>query len=170
MSVLTPQLASRTTFTTSTKSAPYPSSSSARKAPSKRSKPAKPPKPKIDRVNTDVLLSIKPESVAKIKTRKKNHEFRKYQLKNSVVRLWLYQSARISKITHIMETCPPKQPGELCNSDGLGNDDSDGGRKESKFGYPVLGFCVLKKTLDRKEMISKWYVIYGRKWRMAGQK
>jgi hypothetical protein len=65
---------------------------------SKRSAPAK-PKPKTkessgdDRVMTDVLLAIKPAHLANIASQKKNHEYRKYRLRDGVERLWLYETA-----------------------------------------------------------------------------
>jgi hypothetical protein len=44
------------------------------------------------RVDTDVLLAIKPEHLANIISREKNHEYRKYRLKDGVSRLWLYET------------------------------------------------------------------------------
>ncbi|KAH6985464.1 hypothetical protein EDB80DRAFT_873045 [Ilyonectria destructans] len=43
-----------------------------------------------DRVLTDALLSIKPVRLANIASRQKNHEYRKYRLRDGVTRLWLY--------------------------------------------------------------------------------
>lgn len=67
---------------------------------SKSTKPP-PPKPKSnnpaapghDRVMTDVLIAIKPIHLANIANRKKNHEYRKYRLRDEVVRLWLYETS-----------------------------------------------------------------------------
>jgi predicted transcriptional regulator len=49
-------------------------------------------------VCTDAILAIKPIFVKLIVERKKNHEFRKYLLEDAE-RLWLYQTAPVSKIT-----------------------------------------------------------------------
>lgn len=46
-----------------------------------------------ERIDTDVLLAIKPDHLANIISREKNHEYRKYRLKDGVVRLWLYETA-----------------------------------------------------------------------------
>jgi len=46
--------------------------------------------PNSQRVTTDVLLAIKPEHLANIATQVKNHEYRKYRLRDDVIRLWLY--------------------------------------------------------------------------------
>jgi hypothetical protein len=45
-----------------------------------------------DRVLTDVLLSIKPVHLANIASGQKNHEYRKYRLRDGVTRLWLYET------------------------------------------------------------------------------
>jgi hypothetical protein len=44
------------------------------------------------RVTTDALLAIKPEHLANIATQAKNHEYRKYRLRDEVVRLWFYET------------------------------------------------------------------------------
>lgn len=56
-----------------------------------------PPPPKSnkstkDRVLTDVLLAIKPVHLANIISQQKNHEYRKYRLRDEVTRLWLYET------------------------------------------------------------------------------
>ena len=72
-----------------------------------RAKPRAPKhaaKPAFDaegRATTDVLLTIKPEFTKLIAEGKKNHEYRKYKLKESVARLWLYETAPTSAITYV---------------------------------------------------------------------
>jgi len=44
------------------------------------------------RVETDVLMAIKPVHLAHITSRQKNHEYRKYRLRDGVERLWLYET------------------------------------------------------------------------------
>ena len=56
-------------------------------------------------------------------------------------------------------TGPPKQPGEVCDPTGVGNDDFDKGLKKSKFGYPVLGLRKLKEPLTRDMMKSKFGMV-----------
>ena len=46
-----------------------------------------------DRLETDVLLAIKPVHLANIVAMEKSHEFRNYRLKDGVERLWLYETA-----------------------------------------------------------------------------
>lgn len=40
--------------------------------------------PTAERVSTDVLLAIEPEHLANIASREKNHDYRKYRLKDGV--------------------------------------------------------------------------------------
>ena len=42
---------------------------------------------------TDVLLSIKPVHLANIVSRQKNHEYRKYRLRDEATRLWFYETS-----------------------------------------------------------------------------
>ncbi|KIY47498.1 hypothetical protein FISHEDRAFT_74606 [Fistulina hepatica ATCC 64428] len=116
------------------------------KAPS--GKPSKP-----ERLTTDAVISIKPEFARLISTREKNHEFRKYEIsKGKAERLWLYESGPVSAIRYVMSTSKPKTQGQVNDSTGIGNDDFDAGKKESKFGYPVLGLWELKEPLKPEEM------------------
>ena len=45
-----------------------------------------------DRVESDVLMAIKPEHLNNIARQKKNHEYRKYRLRDGVERLWFYET------------------------------------------------------------------------------
>lgn len=54
-----------------------------------------------ERVYTDAILTIKPQWADLIEKREKNHEFRKYELRSTVERIWLYTTAPISAITYV---------------------------------------------------------------------
>ena len=54
--------------------------------------------------------------------------------------------------SHVMVTGSPKEPGQVCDPSGIGNDDFDRGLKKSKFGYPVLGLYRLKEPLKSAAM------------------
>jgi hypothetical protein len=45
-----------------------------------------------NRVVTDVVLAIKPIHLANIASQQKNHEYRKYRLRDGVERLWFYET------------------------------------------------------------------------------
>lgn len=66
-----------------------------------------PSKTRAPRVETDVLLAIKPEHLANIISREKNHEYRNYRLKDGVLCLWLYETGSgggRSSITYVQHT------------------------------------------------------------------
>ncbi|KDQ54799.1 hypothetical protein JAAARDRAFT_71603 [Jaapia argillacea MUCL 33604] len=109
-------------------------------------------KTKQERVETDVIISIKPEFAHLISTREKNHEYRKYKLKDSVERMWFYETAPTSAIRYVASIGHAKVPGEVKDSSGVGNDDFDAGKKLSKYGYPVSGLCRLKTHITSTQM------------------
>ncbi|KAG8676483.1 hypothetical protein FPOAC2_02578 [Fusarium poae] len=123
-------------------------------APSSNSAPA--------RSSTDVLLAIKQQHLANIISREKNHEYRKYRLKDGVSRLWLYETGDgggSSSITHIA-IIPPNtrhEPGSVpTEPPGIGNEDFNAGRKESKYGYPILELYELMNPVTLDEMKTRW--------------
>ncbi|KAJ3192730.1 hypothetical protein HDU67_005372 [Dinochytrium kinnereticum] len=120
----------------------------------KNSKPL--PKTRDHATSNDVILPIKPEYVRLIVDRKKNYEYRKYKLRPTIERLWLYETAPISAIRYVMSTASPRRPGEVCDSSGIGNDDFDAGLKESKYGYPVLAVSRLPDILTKKTLEAKF--------------
>ncbi|KAF4447830.1 hypothetical protein F53441_8696 [Fusarium austroafricanum] len=127
-------------------------------------RPAKPqPKPAVptapDRVLTDALLSIKPVHLANIVSRQKNHEYRKYRLRDGVTRLWLYETSDgggRSSITHIavIPASERRTPGSVPTEPfGIGNAEFNAGLKQSKYGYPILELYELDK---QKEVNWGW--------------
>lgn len=58
------------------------------------------------RVYTDAVLTIKPEFATLIAKREKNHEYRKYELRDTVERLWLYETAPTSAIRYATTNAP----------------------------------------------------------------
>ncbi|KAF9456609.1 hypothetical protein BDZ94DRAFT_1314998 [Collybia nuda] len=112
----------------------------------------------LDRVYTDAILAIKPEFTDLIMARRKNHEYRSYKMRETVVRIWLYTTAPKSAITHVMVTALPKSPGEVCDSVGVGNDEFDNGLTTFKFGYPVLGLHSLEVPI-KLDVMKKYGVL-----------
>lgn len=47
-----------------------------------------------------------------------------------------------------MTTAQPKVPGEVQDPTGIGNEDFDAGKKESKYGYPVLKLYRLQNPIS----------------------
>jgi len=127
-------------------------------------------KSSTQRVYTDTILTIKPHFAELIAKREKNHEYRKYELRDTVERLWLYQTAPVSAITHVIRTDRPKRPGEVQDPSGIGNNDFDNGLKQSKFGFPVLGLYELKAPLKTAEMKSQYDISPPQGYLYAPQK
>lgn len=110
------------------------------------------------RVFTDVVLTIKPTHASSIAARTKNHEFRGYKLREGVVRLWLYESAPVKAISYVVETAPPRLPGEVNDVNGEGNDAFDASSLQScaRYAYPVRGLLKLDKPITR-ELLKELY-------------
>ncbi|KAG7405047.1 hypothetical protein Forpe1208_v014783 [Fusarium oxysporum f. sp. rapae] len=121
-----------------------------------------PSKSRVDRVETDVLLAIKPEHLANIISREKNPECRKYRLKDGVSRLWIYETGSgggHSSITHIAVIPPDTrhEPGSAPTEPfGIGNEDFNAGLKESKYAYPILELYELVNPVTFNEMKTRW--------------
>ena len=98
-------------------------------------------------VDTDIVLAIKPEFVEAIRTQEKNYEYRKYEIKPTVTRFWLYETEPINAIRYVINVGPVKTPGQVQDPSGLGNDDFDKGLKESKYGFPILEMQQLSEPL-----------------------
>jgi hypothetical protein len=98
----------------------------------------------------DVVLYIDTKHVPHILDGSKNHEYRKYRLPDTVKRLWLFENAPIKAITTILDVGPVREPGEVNDPTGIGNDDFDKGLKLSKFGYPIHGVRRLLKPITSK--------------------
>ena len=152
-----------TQLTLTGKPAPYKSESESKSKSKSKSKSSP------NRVYTDAVLVIRSEFVELIASREKNHEYRTYKLRDTLARIWLYESGPVSAITcvipcdsreythrtmpsYVMETGNPKTPGQVKDPSGVGNDDFDSGIKKSKYGYPVLGLYKLKTPLNANEM------------------
>ncbi|KAM5349680.1 hypothetical protein ACJ41O_006185 [Fusarium nematophilum] len=121
-------------------------------SPEPEPKPEPEPQPKSaspDRVLTDVLLAIKPEHLANIISRQKNHEYRKYRLQDGVSRLWLHIAVIPPSTRH--------EPGSVPTEPfGIDNVEFNAGLKESKYGYPILELYELVSPVSLGEMKSRW--------------
>ncbi|KAJ5097124.1 hypothetical protein N7456_007845 [Penicillium angulare] len=129
-----------------------------------------------DRVLTDVLLAIKPEHLDNIATGRRNHEYRKYRLRDGVTRLWFYETreggAGRAAITHIavIPESVRHTPGSVPEEPfGIGNSDFNAGLKQSNYGYPVLEFYELVSPVTLAEMKSQWGLHAPMGWQYVGK-
>ncbi|KAI1125073.1 hypothetical protein F5Y10DRAFT_268511 [Nemania abortiva] len=145
-----------------------------KRAPAKAKSRLKGQRSPTDRMLTDVLLAIKSEHLASIVSKEKNHEYRKYRLRDGVERLWLYETADgggTASITHIavIPDSVRRVPGQVpTRPPGIGNDDFNAGLKQSKYGYPVLELFELVQPVTLAEMKSKWAMGAPMGWRYVG--
>ncbi|KAJ6013506.1 hypothetical protein N7540_008097 [Penicillium herquei] len=112
---------------------------------------------------TDVLMAIKPVHMANIASRQKNHEYRKYRLRDGVTRLWFYETGDGGKgrasITHVavIPESTRHTPGSVpIEPFGIGNEDFNAGLKQSKYGYPIVELYELVRPVTLKEMKDQW--------------
>ncbi|KAJ5716020.1 uncharacterized protein N7483_013201 [Penicillium malachiteum] len=80
--------------------------------------------PSMRSIFSDVILPMRDPYMTQIIKGVKNYEFRKYRLKASVKRIWLYRTAPHSSITRVCEILPARtrNPGDLpLEKDGLGD-------------------------------------------------
>lgn len=87
----------------------------------------------------DILMSIKPENISNIASRRKTHEFRSYLLPASVQHIWFYSSAPRQCLQYVAEISAGKAPGEIDGTDtGIGNEEFNQGLGELGYGYEIL--------------------------------
>jgi len=122
-----------------------------------------------ERVQTDVILTIRPSCAESIHKGEKNHEFRGYLLRSSVERLWLYESAPRCAIRFVMQTAEPKSPGEVRDPSGFGNDAFDAGEIPG-YAYPVRALYKLQTPLTREAMKTRFNMQSPQGYRYANQK
>src|SRR5215472_8373980 len=91
-----------------------------------------------------VTFTVKPKSTTLIQNKGDSIGCERGHLSVSPRTTYVVCSSSFSVLTtvshsHVMITSKPREPGEINDPSGIGNDDFDKGLKESKFGYPVLG-------------------------------
>ncbi|KAF8530018.1 hypothetical protein BU17DRAFT_35973 [Hysterangium stoloniferum] len=119
----------------------------------------RPSKAKASVVKTDIIISIKGEHMNNIVSRKKNHEFRKYLIPDTIERMWyaFYVSSPDQTLRYVAEISRGKVRGEVKDEEGLGNTDFNQGLEESKFAYEILHLYKVKEppsSVDLKNNYS----------------
>jgi hypothetical protein len=92
----------------------------------------------------------------------KDHEFRKYRLSPDARFLWLYQTAPVCAVTHVLEVDAVRLPGQVTSS-GLGCADFNAGLKASKFAYPILRVSRLPTPVSSSELLD-FAVVPPHRW------
>lgn len=113
------------------------------------------------RVRTDAIIPI-PEGYMKlVADGRRNYEYR-FKMPGDVVWLWFYVTAPTSAITHVALTGPFKNPGEVNDPTGAGNDEFDAGKKPGRKGYPIRKLYKLETPIKRVELINDFDVVTER--------
>ncbi|KZT60343.1 hypothetical protein CALCODRAFT_429682 [Calocera cornea HHB12733] len=114
---------------------------------------------------TDILISIKPEHMARIVSRVKDHEFRGYLIPPTVERMWFYVSSPQQSLAYVARVSGPKKPGEL-STDGQGNAEFNAMNTGEKAGYAyeVLRLWEIKRPLGLERMRRECGAGAPRRW------
>jgi predicted transcriptional regulator len=110
---------------------------------------------------SDVILPMQDPYMIQIVDGRKNYEYRKYRLRLSVKRIWLYRTAPHSSIMHVCETlsAQTRNSGNLpLDKNGLGNCESNTRHKDwdgYDFAYRMVTVRELRQPITLKEMKEK---------------
>ncbi|OTB14506.1 hypothetical protein K445DRAFT_318920 [Daldinia sp. EC12] len=108
--------------------------------------------------NTDIMVSLHPEPLAKIINGTKNHEFRVWKIPPTVTRVWIYSTRPFSELKYMCTLGPPKVPGELEDNKGIGNVEFNEGKTVAKYAYEILQVYELNDPVPLEEMKQKGWV------------
>ncbi|KAI0113268.1 hypothetical protein F4814DRAFT_421319 [Daldinia grandis] len=108
--------------------------------------------------NSDIMVSLHPEPLAKIINGTKNHEFRVWKMPPTVTRVWIYSTRPFSELKYMCTLGPPKVPGEIEDSKGVGNVEFNQGKAIAKYAYEILQVYELNDPVPLDEMKKKGWV------------
>jgi hypothetical protein len=111
-------------------------------------------------VKTDIIIAIRPQHVANIVRRVKNHEYRKYLIPYSVERLWIYETSPASAIKYVATISHGKRPGEVAEDGGLRNAEFNEGKLEhiAKYAYEIRILEALETALTIHDLKSRGWL------------
>ncbi|KAI0849823.1 hypothetical protein F5Y00DRAFT_234929 [Daldinia vernicosa] len=108
--------------------------------------------------NSDIMVSLHPEPLAKIINGTKNHEFRVWKIPPTVTRVWIYSTRPFSELKYMCTLGPPKVPGEIEDTKGVGNVEFNQGKAVAKYAYEILQVYELNDPVPLDEMKRKGWV------------
>lgn len=91
-----------------------------------------------------IYLSIKPEFTKRIEIGEKNYEFRKYNPKEKINILYVYETVPTCALKYIIEISDIIEYPNKILKDGYGNEDFNKGLKKSKFAYEIKHVDILE--------------------------
>jgi predicted transcriptional regulator len=109
-------------------------------------------------IDSDIFISIHPQHVTNIVNRKKNHEFRNWDFKESVVRIWIYETFPVQTLKYMAEVGPAKRPGEIKDERGLGNAEFNAKIGPAHRAYEILRLYELADPIPLSKLKSnEWF-------------
>jgi hypothetical protein len=109
-------------------------------------------------IDSDIFISIHPQHVTNIVNRKKNHEFRNWDFKESVVRIWVYETFPVQTLKYMAEVGPAKRPGEIKDERGLGNAEFNAKIGPAYRAYEILRLYELADPIPLSKLKSnEWF-------------
>jgi predicted transcriptional regulator len=111
-------------------------------------------------VRTDIIIAIHPKHVSNIVSRVKDHEYRKYLIPSSVLRIWIYETSPASAIKYVAQISPGKRPGEITNSLGLRNAEFNEGKLEHivKYAYEIQNLLATPSPWTLQDLKAKGWL------------
>lgn len=108
-------------------------------------------------VKTDIIIAIRPQHVANIVRRVKNHEYRKYLIPHSVERFWIYETSPASAIKYVAIVSRGKQPGEVPEDGGLQNADFNQGKLAymATYAYEIQRLEALEPAVTMQDLKAR---------------
>jgi predicted transcriptional regulator len=119
---------------------------------------------------SDVFVSLHPQSVQKIVDRTKNHEFRKSDLPSPVGRIWIYETAPASMLRYMAVISKAKYPGEIDREEGEGNASFNMRPNDGKnYAYEILELYELADPVPYGEVVKNgWFKKVPINWARVG--
>ncbi|KAI1454457.1 hypothetical protein F4805DRAFT_439620 [Annulohypoxylon moriforme] len=108
--------------------------------------------------NSDIMVSLHPEPLARILDQTKDHEFRVWKIPPTVSRIWIYSTRPFSELKYMCLLSDPKIPGEIENEKGIGNAEFNQGKQTAKFAYEIKQVYELNNPVSLEEMKKKGWV------------
>jgi hypothetical protein len=109
-------------------------------------------------VDSDIFVSIHPQYVTNIVNRTKNHEFRNWEFKETVVRIWIYETSPVQTLKYMAEIGPAKRPGEIRDESGLGNAAFNARTGPNWRAYEILRLYELADPIPLSKLKSnEWF-------------
>lgn len=104
----------------------------------------------------EIFISLKPRFATMIEQREKDHEFRQYNPKRPVSKLWTYVSGGESDLRYIIEIDEPIEYPDPVPPGGIGNEEFNAGDKESTFAFPITHLHRIEDELTLSRLRAEF--------------